>query len=115
MVYRTVKKQAWLAQMSRQLSVISNASRVQIIMLLSDGELSVGALADAVGLSQSALSQHLLKLKQVGAVNVRHDAQRRLYSINGAFLNSFRDNLLFFVLDVQPKNRVKSMGPNVRS
>lgn len=105
MVYRTAKKQAWLLQMSRQLSVLSNVSRVQIIMLLCDGELSVGALAARVGLSQSALSQHLLKLKEVGAVNVRREAQRRFYSINADFLNRFRDNLRFFVLAAQPKKR----------
>lgn len=91
--------------MSRQLSVLSNISRVQIIMLLCDGELSVGALAARVGLSRSALSQHLLKLKEVGAVNVRREAQRRFYSINVDFLNRFRDNLRFFVLAAQPKKR----------
>ena len=105
MVYRTVKKQAWLVHMSQQLSLLSNVSRMEIIMRLCHGELTVGALADAVGLSQSALSQHLRKLKQVGAVKVRHEAQHRFYSINGDFLNGFRDNLLFFILDAQPKKR----------
>ncbi len=105
MVYRTAKKHAWLLQMSRQLSVLSNISRVHIIMLLCDGELTVGTLAASVGLSQSALSQHLLKLKEVGAVTVRREAQRRFYSINVDFLNGFRDNLRFFVLDAQPKKR----------
>ncbi len=42
------KKQAWLMQMSHLLSVLSNVSRLEIIMLLCHGELTVGVLADAV-------------------------------------------------------------------
>lgn len=110
MASRMKKKQAWLTQMSRQLAALSNVSRVQIIMLLCDGELSVGMLAASVGLSQSALSQHLLKLKEVGAVNVRSDAQRRFYSINAEFLDGFRENLRVFVLDARPKKRVTAVG-----
>lgn len=45
------------------------------------GELSAGALVDRVGLSQSALSQHLAKLREQGLVAFRREAQTLHYSI----------------------------------
>jgi len=46
------------------------------------GEMSVGALAEAVGLSQSALSQHLAKLRADGLVETRREAQVLHYRIS---------------------------------
>ncbi len=110
MNYRLGKKQARLVQLSPQLSALSNASRVQILLLLCDGELSVGTLSHVLGLSQSALSQHLRKLKQAGAVNVRREAQWRFYSLNEAFLDGIMENLQFFVQGVQPEKPMRFGG-----
>ena len=46
------------------------------------GEMSVGDLAEAVGLSQSALSQHLAKLRFDGLVETRREAQVLHYRIS---------------------------------
>ena len=48
---------------------------------LAAGEASVGALADAVGLSQSALSQHLAKMREDEIVVTRREAQTMFYRI----------------------------------
>lgn len=63
------------------LSAMSNAKRLLILCNLVDGEMPVGRLAKTVGLSQSALSQHLAKLRARNLVSTRRDAQTIFYSI----------------------------------
>ena len=51
---------------ARLLSALANQKRLLIMSYLFQGELSVNTLAQKVNLSQSALSQHLAKLRAVG-------------------------------------------------
>ncbi len=67
---------------ARRLSLLANPSRLLILCRLSEGEASVGALRDVVGLSQSALSQHLAKLREDGVVATRREAQTIHYRID---------------------------------
>lgn len=55
--------------------------RLEILDLLRDGERPVGELVDQLGVSQPGVSKHLRILKDAGLVDVRADAQRRLYRI----------------------------------
>ena len=57
------------------LDAMANESRLCILDILTRGEMSVGRLSEAVGLSQSALSQHLAKLRNAQLVTTRRDAQ----------------------------------------
>jgi DNA-binding transcriptional ArsR family regulator len=61
--------------------VLGEPSRQAIPDLLRDGERPVGELVEHLQLSQPAVSKHLRVLKEAGMVEVRADAQRRLYSI----------------------------------
>jgi len=63
------------------LTAMANEKRLQILCELSDQELSVGMLAERVDLSQSALSQHLAKLRAMKLVSTRRDAQTIYYSV----------------------------------
>lgn len=63
------------------LKVMSNSSRLLILCELNNGERSVSALEEIVGLSQSALSQHLARLREAGIVETRRDAQTIYYSL----------------------------------
>lgn len=63
------------------LTAMANEKRLQILCELSDTELSVGMLAEKVDLSQSALSQHLAKLRALKLVTTRRDAQTIYYSV----------------------------------
>jgi ArsR family transcriptional regulator, virulence genes transcriptional regulator len=63
------------------LRALSHEARLKVLCELADGERSVGALVDASGLSQSALSQHLAKLRAEGLVSTRRDAQTIYYSV----------------------------------
>lgn len=66
------------------LKALSNERRLLIICALYKGEKSVGELEQIVGLSQSALSQHLARLRRDGLVNTRREAQTIYYSMNDA-------------------------------
>lgn len=63
------------------LQLLANPHRLQILCTLLDGERSVTALCDCVDLSQSALSQHLAKLREANIVTTRRAAQSIFYSI----------------------------------
>jgi DNA-binding transcriptional ArsR family regulator len=67
--------------MSTTLQVIAEPRRQAILDLLRAGELPVGELVQQLGISQPLVSKHLRVLKDAGLVQVRGDAQRRLYRI----------------------------------
>jgi DNA-binding transcriptional ArsR family regulator len=71
----------WLMAMETTLAVIAEPRRQAILDLLRAGELPVGELVDRLGLSQPLVSKHLRVLKDAGLVEVRADAQRRLYRL----------------------------------
>ena len=64
------------------LKALSNRYRLMILCELSGGERSVSALEAVVSLSQSALSQHLAKLREGGLVTTRREAQTIYYSLS---------------------------------
>lgn len=68
-------------QASDLLKAMANQNRLMILCHLLDGEASVNALAEAVGMSQSALSQQLGKLRALGLVETRRDGQQIYYSL----------------------------------
>jgi DNA-binding transcriptional ArsR family regulator len=59
--------------------VLAEPTRRRILELLRDGELSVGELVERIALSQPGVSKHLRVLRDAGLVDVRPQAQRRLY------------------------------------
>lgn len=64
------------------LKALANEGRLLILChLAEEGELAVGALTDRVGLSQSALSQHLAKLRDEGLVATRKEGQSVFYRV----------------------------------
>jgi DNA-binding transcriptional ArsR family regulator len=70
-------------QASVLLKAMSNEHRLMVLCQLLEGEKSVGELEKIVGLSQSALSQHLARLRHDGFVRTRRSAQTIFYSLNG--------------------------------
>ena len=63
------------------LKALSNEKRFQIACVLFNGEKAVGELEKIVGLSQSALSQHLARLRRDEIVKTRREAQTIYYSM----------------------------------
>ena len=68
-------------QAARLLKVMSNERRLMVLCHLIDGERSAGELERLVGLRQSALSQHLAKLRGQGLVRTRRDGQSIYYAL----------------------------------
>lgn len=68
---------------STLLKAMSNQHRLLILCQLVPGEKCVSDLEKVVGLSQSALSQHLARLRRDNLVNTRREAQTIFYSLAG--------------------------------
>jgi ArsR family transcriptional regulator len=70
------------AEVAGLLKAMANQRRLMVLCKLAEhGEMRVGDLAEAVGLSQSALSQHLTVLREEGLVAFRREAQLAWYRI----------------------------------
>jgi len=63
------------------LKALANRHRLMILCELHEGERSVSALQNAIGLTQSVLSQHLARLRKDGLVTTRRAAQTIYYSL----------------------------------
>lgn len=64
------------------LKALANPNRLQILCVLGTEEMAVGELNEIVALSQSALSQHLAKLRSDGLVATRRESQTIYYRLN---------------------------------
>ena len=78
---------------ARLLKAVANGRRLAILCELSDGERSVSNLQDVIGISQSALSQHLARLRRDGLVVTRRDAQNIYYRVSANYVQSLLDYL----------------------
>ena len=72
---------------------IGSKWRLLILCQLVKGEKSVGELERVIGLSQSALSQHLMVLRRNDLVKTRRAAQMIYYSLNGAEVTAILNTL----------------------
>lgn len=63
-------------------SALSDASRIRLIALLISGEMSVRALADGLGMTESAVSHQLRGLRQMHLVRARKSGRQVFYSID---------------------------------
>jgi DNA-binding transcriptional ArsR family regulator len=67
---------------SATFDVLAEPTRRRILDMVRDHERSVGDLVKSLSVSQPGVSKHLRVLREAGLVDVRHDAQRRLYRLN---------------------------------
>jgi ArsR family transcriptional regulator, virulence genes transcriptional regulator len=67
--------------MAGRLKILSHPERLLMLCRMADDEVTVGELVDLTGMSQSAVSQHLAKFRELGLVSVRPDAQTRHYRL----------------------------------
>ena len=77
--------EAEAARVAGVLKLLANESRLLILCRLAmAGEMPVGQLSQTIGLSQSALSQHLAKLRADGLVDFRRQSQTLFYRLADA-------------------------------
>lgn len=70
------------ARLADLFSALSDTSRVRIISALVDSEMNVGALAEAVGISESAVSHHMRGLRQLRLVRARKQGRHVYYHLD---------------------------------
>lgn len=75
------------------LKAMSNPFRLMVLCSLAEGEKSVSELEGVVGLSQSALSQHLARLRREKVVAARRAGQTVFYSLSGKEAKAVLDTL----------------------
>ncbi len=61
--------------------MLADATRVRIVLALRNGEMAVGALAELLGKSPAAVSQHLAKMRLARMVSTRQDGTRVMYRL----------------------------------
>lgn len=101
------------------LSALAEPNRMNIVELLREGPLTVGEIADRLGLRQPQASKHLKVLSDSGILEVKAEANRRIYKLRPApfqaldsWLSSFRslmedrfDNLEDYLRELQNKEK----------
>lgn len=101
------------------LNALSEPNRMNIVELLRDGPLTVGEIADQLGLRQPQTSKHLKVLSDNGVVEVQAEANRRIYKLRtepfqelDTWIQSFRrvmqerfDNLDDYLKELQNKEK----------
>ncbi|WHY88648.1 metalloregulator ArsR/SmtB family transcription factor [Neobacillus novalis] len=101
------------------LSALSEPNRMNIVELLRHGPLTVGEIADQLGLRQPQTSKHLKVLSDNGIVEVQAEANRRIYKLRpepfqalDTWIQSFRrvmqerfDNLDDYLKELQNKEK----------
>lgn len=85
---------------------LGDEKRLRLVHLLAQQEYNVGDLAQLLELSEPTTSHHLSKLREIGLVNLRADANKRFYSLNEAKLQQMKEavNNLEYVSFDAPKN-----------
>ena len=81
------------AKAEGMLKQLANAKRLMILCSLVGGEKSVGELAEIVGLSSSALSQHLAKMREAELVDAEKRGQMVYYRISSMEAQSLLSTL----------------------
>jgi ArsR family transcriptional regulator, virulence genes transcriptional regulator len=82
-----------IGEAAQLMKALGNPHRLAILCQLLEGEKSVGQLVALIGLSQSALSQHLARLRRDRLVRTRRNAQTIYYTLDGAQARVLLDTL----------------------
>ncbi|MEH6478371.1 MAG: metalloregulator ArsR/SmtB family transcription factor [Sneathiella sp.] len=75
------------------MNIMGNEHRLHILTLLHKGEHNVGQLCGEVGLSQSALSQHLTRMRKLRIVTTRREGPTIFYSLSSAQVSAIIETL----------------------
>ncbi len=80
-MHETIPNRDTLEQIAELFKVFADATRVRILSLLLGQELCVGDIAEALEMSQSAVSHQLRILKQMHLIKYRREGKNLLYSL----------------------------------
>jgi DNA-binding transcriptional ArsR family regulator len=72
-----------LEQLTGLFHLLSDKTRLNILLLLSGGERNVGSLCEALGLPQPTVSHHLGLLRMSNVIGSRRNGKQVFYGVNG--------------------------------
>ncbi len=78
----TILSEHLAAHVAELFRAFSDTSRVRILSALMDGEMNITALAQVVGISESAVSHHMRGLRQMHMVQSRRDGKEVYYRVS---------------------------------
>jgi len=81
-IFELIGRKEDIEQAARAMKAIAHPLRLEILCVLSDQEVNVQDIVDAVGTSQSNISQHLAILREKGILRTRKDANRVYYAVS---------------------------------
>lgn len=73
---------------SQLMKTLGHPGRLMVLCYLVEGERSVGELAEELDMTQSALSQHLARMRSESLVETRRDSQNVFYSVTDGEVRS---------------------------
>ena len=79
--FNLIDKQEHIELAARSLKAIAHPLRLKILCVIGDQDACVQEIVDAVGTSQSNISQHLAILREKGVLQTRKDANRVFYRV----------------------------------
>lgn len=83
-IHELIEKDEHIERAARALKSMSHPIRLKILCVLGDREVSVQEIVDAIGTTQSNISQHLAILRDKGVLRTRKDANRVYYRVADA-------------------------------
>lgn len=83
--------------MQKTLEALSNTTRLKLLICLSESEKNVTQLIDKCDLSQSAVSQHLKKLKDAGLIESKKSGREQNYKVRNISTIKIAKELLKFL------------------
>ena len=99
MMERPISERETLEQIAELFKAFADPTRVSILALLSESERCVNDIAEAVGLSQSAVSHQLRILKQMHLIKFRREGKSLLYSLADDHVSTILEMGLEHVLE----------------
>ncbi|MCW5952678.1 MAG: winged helix-turn-helix transcriptional regulator [Propionibacteriaceae bacterium] len=95
-------------------SLLSDPTRIRIVLALETGELAVSELAERVGKAPSGVSQHLAKLRWAKVVQTRQEGTRVFYSLIDEHARELVHQAVFqaeHVVDFWPRHHRSTVEP----
>jgi len=112
---RAINLKASSKRATTLLKALGNERRLLILCYLSEGEHSVGELEDLVNLSQSALSQHLARLRRDQLVKTRRSAQTIYYSLASQEARAVMETLYRLYVVPAQEMEIRPVGAAIAS
>ena len=88
-------------QVAETMQALATGSRVRILACLGESARSVGELADAVGMEQSAVSHQLRLLRHLGLVVAERVGRRTVYALHDSHVGDLLEQAVFHVQHVR--------------